>query len=63
MRELGKYLIEIGRQSLKFTYTTQQIYQGLEFFKKCLKKGLSAYDALDLLDDELKKQEEYDNRN
>lgn len=63
MKEFNKYLIEIGKQSVKFTYTNNQLHRGIGFFKKCLIKGLSAYEALDLLDDEIKKQEDYDNRN
>lgn len=43
---LGRYLIMVGIRSLEYTYTDEQIFENVEYFDKCRKRGLSAYKAL-----------------
>jgi hypothetical protein len=47
-----QYLIMVGIRSLEFTYTDEELFNNVEYFKRCLKRGLSAYKALLFLYDE-----------
>lgn len=43
------YLIMVGIRSLEYTYTDAELFNNIEHFRTCYKKGLSAYKALLLL--------------
>lgn len=47
-----QYLITVGIRSLEYTYTDEELFSNLEYFKKCHRRGLSAYKALLFLYDE-----------
>lgn len=46
MRKFEEYLIEVGIRSYEFTYTPEELYANVEYFKTCFNDGLSAYKAL-----------------
>jgi len=46
------YLINVGlRCNMDYTYTDDQLYDNVGYFRKCYDKGLSAYKALLFLND------------
>jgi hypothetical protein len=47
-----QYLITVGIRSLEYTYTDKELFSNLDYFKKCHRRGLSAYKALLFLYDE-----------
>lgn len=49
-KEFEKYLIRVGMRSLEYGYTDEQLYDNLDYFKRCQEFGLSAYKALLFLD-------------
>ena len=46
-----QYLIMIGIRSLEYTYSDEELFNNIEYFKSCNKDGLSAYKALLFLRD------------
>lgn len=48
------YLIMIGIRSLEYTFTDEELFEGVELFRKCYEKHISAYYALLYLNDYLK---------
>lgn len=44
------YLIEVGIRSKEYTYNDEEIYENVDYFRKCYKEELSAYVALLYLD-------------
>lgn len=40
------YLIRVGIRSLEYTYTDEELYENIDYFKDCCERGLSAYKAL-----------------
>ena len=53
MNDFNHYLIMVGIRSLEYTYTDQELFDNVEYFRKCQQKGLSAYKALLFLSDYL----------
>jgi len=53
MGGFGRYLITIGTRSSEYTYTSNQLMQGIPHFKSCYNSGLSEYKALLFLEDYL----------
>lgn len=49
-----KYLIMVGIRSLEYTYTDDQLFENIEYFRQCHREGLSAYKALLFMNDEFK---------
>ena len=49
------YLINVGIRSSEFTYTPEQLFANIDYFKECYEKHLSAHKALSLLSDHLSK--------
>jgi hypothetical protein len=47
-----QYLIMVGIRSIEYSYTDEELFNNLEYFKKCHRRGLSAYKALLFLFDE-----------
>lgn len=47
------YLLMVGIRSLEYTYTDKQLFQNIEYFRKCQKDHLSPYKALLFLNDHL----------
>jgi hypothetical protein len=41
-----KYLIMVGIRSHEYTYTDEQLFENIEYFKKCYELNLSPYKAL-----------------
>jgi hypothetical protein len=54
MREFEHYLIEVGIRSLEYFYTDKELFDNVEYFKKCKDKGMSPYKALLFLGDYIK---------
>ena len=52
---LEDILINVGIRSSEFTYTPEQLFANIDYFKECYEKHLSAYKALSLLSDHLSK--------
>jgi len=50
------YLINVGIRSSEFTYTPEQLFANIDYFKDSYEKHLSVYKALSLLDDYLNKK-------
>jgi hypothetical protein len=48
------YLIMVGIRSLEYTYTDEQLFENIKYFKKCYDQHLSVYKALLFLHDYLK---------
>ena len=48
------YLIMVGIRSLEYTYTDEELFEGVELFKKCYEKHIGAYYALLYLNDYIK---------
>ena len=48
-----KYMRSVLIRSLEYTYTVEQIFENLDYFDKCRKRGLSAYKALLFFNDYL----------
>ena len=40
------YLIMVGIRSIEYTYTEDELFDNIDYFKKCYKDNLSAYKAL-----------------
>ena len=53
MGGFGRYLITVGTRSSEYTYTTNQLIQGIPHFRSCYNSGLSEYKALLFLEDYL----------
>jgi hypothetical protein len=47
-----QYLIMVGIRSIEYEYSDEELFNNLEYFKKCHRRGLSAYKALLFLFDE-----------
>lgn len=47
------YLINVGIRSSEFTYTPEQLFANVDYFKGCYENHLSAYKALSLLSNHL----------
>jgi len=45
-KNFHKYLIMIGIRSLEYGYSDEQLFQHVNYFRKCHKQHLSAYKAL-----------------
>lgn len=45
-----EYLLKIGIRSKEYTYNDEELYENIEYFKKCYDDQLSAYKALLFLD-------------
>ena len=45
------YLIMVGIRSVDYTYTDKELFQSIDYFRKCYEKNLSAYKALEWLYD------------
>lgn len=45
-KSFQKYLIKVGMRSVDYTYSDADIFDNIEFFRKCQKAELSAYKAL-----------------
>ena len=48
-----KYLIMVGIRSHEYTYTDEQLFENIEYFKKCYELNFSPYKALLFLNDAL----------
>jgi len=59
MDSFEKYLIRVGIRSSEFTLTDKELFDNIDYFKKCYLKELSAYKALLFLIDELEKKPNY----
>jgi len=51
-----RYLINVGIRSSEYSYTDDELFSNIEYFKDCYKKHLSAYKALLFLYDYLEEQ-------
>lgn len=51
------YLIMVGVRSSEYTYTEKQLFENIEYFRKCQKDHLSPYKALLFLNDHLETEE------
>lgn len=49
MRNFEAYLIEIGIRSIEFTYTNDELFSNIIYFKRCWEVNLSPYKALTFL--------------
>lgn len=50
MKTFEKYLIEVGvRFKADYSYNEDDVYNNIEYFRDCYKKGISPYTALLLL--------------
>ena len=49
-----KYLIMVGIRSLEYSYEDKELYDNIDYFKRCFKAGLSAYKALLFLGEYIK---------
>ena len=47
------YLIMVGIRSLEYTYTDEQLFENIEYFRDCYNRHVGAYYALLLLHDNL----------
>ena len=45
------YLIMVGIRSAEYTYEDKELFENIEYFRRCQKAGLSAYKALLFLHD------------
>lgn len=54
-----QYLIMVEIRSLEYGYTDKELFDNVEYFKRCKRKGLSAYKALLFLDGYLKGEPGY----
>lgn len=52
-QKFDRYLIMVGIRSLEYTYTDDELFDNIEYFRECMNKGLSAYKALLFLGDKL----------
>lgn len=48
------YLINVGIRSSEYSYTPEQLFANIDYFRECYEEHLSAYKALQLLDEYLK---------
>jgi hypothetical protein len=51
---LETYLMKVGIRSSEYTYTDQELFQNIEYFRRCHNADLSAYKALLFLSDHIK---------
>jgi len=42
----NKYLIEVGIRSAEYTYSDNELFENIEYFKRCHANNMSAYKAL-----------------
>ncbi len=52
-REIEKYLIQVGIRSLEYNYKEEDIFNNIDYFKRCFENDLSAYKALLFFNDYL----------
>jgi len=45
-RTFNAYLIMVGIRSTEYNYTDEQIFNNIDYFRKCYKAKMSAYAAL-----------------
>jgi len=41
-----RYLIMVGIRSIEYTYTDDELFDNIEYFRDCMNRGLSPYKAL-----------------
>lgn len=46
MNHFNSYLIMVGIRSIEYTYTDDQLFENVEYFKKCFDANLSPYKSL-----------------
>ena len=46
MKDFNKYLIMVGIRSAEFSHTDEELFNNIEYFRKCFNEGLGAYKAL-----------------
>ena len=51
MKNFEIYLIKVGIRSIEFNYIDSEILANVDYFKRCMEKGLSEYKALTFLND------------
>lgn len=52
--EFDRYLIMVGIRSHEYSYTDEELFNNIEYFKRCCIEGLSAYKSLLFLNDYMK---------
>lgn len=52
------YLIKVGIRSIDYRYDDKTLFDNIDYFKDCQKRGLSAYKALLFLEFHIKEQAE-----